>query len=381
MFLILLNLKQTNQMNRMKLLCSLSLAFFVQAVSFAADNNCIISGKINGVPRDTKVMALRRSGEYGFDTVSIAKTKENGEFSLVLGSSSFNEMIEVRFEGLRSTISVISEMGNVVMSGDKNMLYKTDIKGTPENDRWNSFQKYSLEIVKQRNELMQRTSSMTKEEKIKLHKGLDDLQKHFSDSLISNFPNSAVALYLAKVPLPMMKYKQIDSTLAHFKPYFAKHRYYKEMKERADILRRVAPGAMAPDFNVLQPDGKSKISLSSLRGKYVLLDFWASWCVPCRAENKGTVELYAKYHPLGLEIVSFSLDSKLDAWSEAVEKDGLVWHNASDLVGGKLSPVATEYGIDGLPAIWLIDPSGRIVAESVRGEALDKILSSVLIKK
>ena len=136
---------------------------------------------------------------------------------------------------------------------------------------------------------------------------------------------------------------------------------------------------MAPDFNVMQPDGKSKVSLSSLRGKYVMLDFWASWCVPCRAENVHTKTLYEKYHSKGLEIVSFSLDSDREAWKKAVEKDGLVWNNASDLVGGKLSPVAQKYGIDGLPAVWIIDPKGKIVAEGVRGEKLEKLLESIFV--
>lgn len=112
-----------------------------------------------------------------------------------------------------------------------------------------------------------------------------------------------------------------------------------------------------------------------------MLDFWASWCVPCRAENKHTKAIYEKFHPYGLELISFSLDSDLGAWKKAIEKDGLVWHNASDLKAGKLSPVAQKYGIDGLPAVWIIDPNGKIIAEGLQGEAIDKTLEAIFSTK
>lgn len=367
-------------MKRMKWFCALTGLLAFQGQLLAAEVNCTISGRINGLSKDIKVTVVRRSGEHGSKEVKVSKTKENGEFSLTLPATVFNELLEMRFDGVRAAVNFFAEKGNVVINGDKSKLYMSDIKGTPENDRWNAYQKYALELTLKRNSLNMNKSSYSREEFIRQFEELNARQKHFEDSLIQNFPNSAVALYLAKVPLPMLKHYQIDSALAHFKPYFAGHPYYKEMKQRADILRKVAPGAMAPDFSVLQPDGKSKISLSQFRGKYVVLDFWASWCVPCRAENVHTKELYEKYHSKGLEVISFSLDSELEAWRKAIEKDGLTWHNASDLVGGKKSPVATKYGIDGIPAIWVIDPSGKIIAENIRGEKLDQFLASVLTK-
>ena len=102
----------------------------------------------------------------------------------------------------------------------------------------------------------------------------------------------------------------------------------------------------------------------------MLVDFWAPWCVRCRAETVHTRKLYEAFHKSGLEVLCFSLDSKAEDWKRAIEEDAMVWLNASDLVGGKLSPVAQAYGIDGIPAIWLIDPDGRIIAEGLRGEKL-----------
>lgn len=350
-----------------------------QGQMLAAEINCAISGRINGLSKDVKVTVMRKSGEYGSQTVKVSKTKENGEFSFTLPSTVFNEMLEMQFEGVRFAVSFFAEKGNVVINGDKNKLYAAERKGTAENDRWNAYQQYSNALTQQRNALNM-DKSITREERGPLFQAINAQQKHYEDSLVQHCPSSVVALYVAKVPLMMLKHYQLDSLLAHFKPYFAGHPYYLQMKQRADILRRVAPGAMAPDFAVLQPDGKSKITLSQFRGKYVVLDFWASWCVPCRAENVHTKELYEKYHSKGLEFISFSLDSDLQAWRKAIEKDGLTWHNASDLVGGKKSPVATKYGIDGIPAIWVIDPSGKIIAENIRGEELDKFLATVLTK-
>ncbi|WP_066409080.1 TlpA disulfide reductase family protein [Flavisolibacter tropicus] len=366
-------------MKRIKWLCTLASLLVFQGQLLATEINCAVNGQINGLGKDVTLTVVQRSGEHGSQTVKTTKTKEKGEFSFTLPATLFNQMLEIRVEGVRYAISFFAEKGMVQITSDKNKLYVADIKGTAENERWDAYQKYALAITLKRNSLNMNMGSTSKEERIRLFTELDAQQKHFEDSIIQHYPNSVVALYLAKVPLPMLKYYQIDSLLTHFKPYFATHNYYLAMKKQADVLRKVAPGAMAPDFTVVQPDGVTKISLSSLRGKYVMLDFWASWCVPCRAENVHTKELYEKYHPYGLEILSFSLDSDRDAWKKAVEKDGLVWHNASDLVGGKLSPVAQKYGIDGLPAVWIIDPKGKIVAEGVRGESLDKLLSSLFV--
>ena len=365
--------------NKLKWVLALAFTSAFQVNSFAGDNECVVSGTINGLQKDVKLTVKRRSGEYGNDMVKVSKTLENGAFSFTLPSTAFNEMLEMKFEGIQYAVTFFAEKGRLVINGEKAKLYAAELEGSPENERWNDYQQFVLGITKKRNALAMGGTAYSKEEKGKIFDALNAEQKHFEDSVVNNYPKSIVALYLAKVPLPMMKHYQIDSVLAHFKPYFAQHKYYLEMKKRADVLRKTAPGAMAPDFNVLQPDGKSKISLSSLRGKYVMLDFWASWCVPCRAENVHTKALYEKYHSKGLEIVSFSLDSDLQAWKKAVEKDGLVWNNASDLVGGKKSPVAQKYGIDGLPAVWIIDPKGRIVAEGVRGEQLEKLLESIFV--
>jgi len=344
--------------------------------SFAQGNACSVTGNISGITREGKI-TISRSSTPGSVPVKTAVIKNNGDFSFTLPAILLNDLYDLRIEGMQGDMKFIAEKGNVKIKGKKNLLYKAEISGSPENDRWNSYQKFLIDQSTKSNEMTMGGDKFTREERLALFYKQQADKKNYADSLIRNHPKSVVSLYVAQIPLMMLKHNQIDSLLAVFKAYFPAHKYFIAMKTRADILRKVAPGAIAPDFTVIKPDGKTKISLASFRGKYVLLDFWASWCVPCREENVHTKKLYEKFKSHGLEIISFSLDSDLKAWKEALEKDGLVWHNASDLVGGTKSPVAKKYGIDGIPAIWLIDPNGKIVVENVTREALEKELESI----
>ncbi|SFG67838.1 Peroxiredoxin [Pedobacter insulae] len=346
--------------------------------SFAQEVFCKVSGNISGLDKAAKITISRN--RTSSIPVKTTVTKINGDFSFTLPAIMFNELYDLKVEGARGTANFIAEKGTVKITGEKERIYLAVVKGTPENDHWNNYQKFSQEQSKQNNHLTMNADKFTEEERIAIFNKVQQRQENYTDSLVQNYPKSVVALYIAKIPLMMMKHDQIDSLLTVFKPGFAKHPYYLAMKTRADILRKVAPGAIAPDFTVIKPDGTSKISLSSFRGKYVLLDFWASWCVPCREENIHTKTIYQKFNPAGLEVISFSLDSDIKAWRDALKQDGLIWHNASDLVGGTRSPVAKNYGIDGIPALWLIDPTGKIIAEGIRGETLEALLESIFSK-
>ncbi len=145
-----------------------------------------------------------------------------------------------------------------------------------------------------------------------------------------------------------------------------------------EALATVDIGKVAPDFRAPTPDGE-QLALSDIKGKATIIDFWASWCGPCRRENPNVVRVYEKYHDKGLEIISVSLDrpGQKQAWLDAIEKDRLTWHHVSNLKYFN-DPVAQLYHVNAIPATFILDEEGKIVAKKLRGKALEDQIAQLL---
>lgn len=180
------------------------------------------------------------------------------------------------------------------------------------------------------------------------------------------------AKYLFTKPIPklmMLAYDKMKSDLPNSK-------YTKSLGKTVERMGPIVEGAIAPEIKLKTPDG-TELALSSLRGKVVLVDFWASWCGPCRRENPHVKAIYERYKDKGFEIYGVSLDTKVSSWKSAIQKDGLTWKHVSDL-GGWKSSAAKLYNVHSIPATFLLDQEGRIVKTGFRSNQLEALLIPLL---
>jgi peroxiredoxin len=197
-------------------------------------------------------------------------------------------------------------------------------------------------------------------------------------SFIKSHPKSPVSAYILGNDLnnSAIPIAEVIESLTYIDKSLESNSYVKVANKRVDDVKGTTVGYTATNFSQNTPDGK-KVSLTDFRGKYVLIDFWASWCRPCRAENPNVVAAYNRFKDKGFTVLGVSMDSNKDPWLAAIQQDNLTWTHVSDLKGWG-NEVGKIYGVTGIPQNFLIDKEGKIVAKDLRGVALDEKLAEII---
>lgn len=348
----------------------------VTATAKKADSSYAIIGKVTGL--DTGIVILAHRQYDKSDTALL----DHGYFTFK-GKADTAEMCTITIGN--QTKRFFLENGKISMLIKKDSLPYASISGTQIQDEYNYFHNQLTKSVSDQMSHVDKAYDSANDKKNKramdslekIYTALDLEQKQLVMDFAKSHPASVVSAYEVftnfsynpRAGLIDSLYKALDTTIRA--TYFGKL-----IQQTAEKAKLTAIGNPAPDFANNDVNGKP-ILLSSLRGKYVLLDFWASWCGPCRLENPNVVKAYHKYHDKGFDIYGVSLDDTKTDWVQAIKKDGLDWTQVSDLKGWQAS-AASLYGVKGIPMNYLLDKNGIIVAKGLRGDELDGKLSELL---
>lgn len=192
----------------------------------------------------------------------------------------------------------------------------------------------------------------------------------------SNANADLSGFYIMSTLDPEMAEPELIAYADKIKDEFPNNRFVTEFKTEVDKLRKLAVGQKAPEITAYTPDNKT-VKLSDFKGKVVLVDFWASWCMPCREENPNIVRLYNANKDKNFTVLGVSLDNNPGSWMRAIQDDKLTWTNISDLQAWS-SPLIIDYSIKGIPASYLLDENGVILAKNLRGKQLEDFLTKTL---
>ncbi|HSD14083.1 MAG TPA: TlpA disulfide reductase family protein [Flavobacterium sp.] len=372
---------------KLLLLAGLSI---LASCSKVGDNEFLITGTAEGI-ENGKMAILQLQDDMGpisKDTVKI----ENGKFEFKGKTGEGPEIAFVVIESLNNgMVPFILENGEINLNVDKDTIQKSKIGGTGNNDK---FQEYndgagaiykkmvSFQKANQQKFMDARKAndtavmhSLTKQN-IGFQKDMDK----FSESFVEKNPTTFISClllenFIGRQSLEADKIVKLYNTLS---ADVKKTKSGKRVGDFANSQKAVKTGNEAPNFSAPTPEGKT-VSLKESLGKVTIIDFWASWCGPCRAENPNVVALYNEFHAKGLNIIGVSLDKDADKWKEAIAKDKLVWTQVSNLKYWQ-EPIAKQYNVGVIPATFILDASGKIVVKDLKGAELKAKIAELLAK-
>lgn len=199
------------------------------------------------------------------------------------------------------------------------------------------------------------------------------------EELFTTYKDSPVTAFMIASAMQQMDYSSLKARYEMLGETAKTCFYGQVIAMQLVAFKQVEPGAVAPDFKAATLNGDT-LSLHGIKAKVKLVDFWASWCGPCRRENPNVRKIYQKYHDKGLEIIGVSLDNKKEEWAKAIKDDKITWPNISELKGNN-SEIAARYFVRGIPHTILLDENNRIIAKDLRGKALEKKIAELLGEK
>ncbi len=338
-----------------------------------------LTGKIAGMtegkvylskPQDNKLVKI--------DSVAIG---ENG-FSFV-GKVESAEMYFLELEGQRGAIQLFLE--NSVISVDANLenLREAKVVGSKNQDVMIAFSDSQKTVQEQQQAMYQEyQKAMQAQNKTAADSIRGEFDKSEEVNKAANLEfvkvnsNTVAAAFIAQRISVQMNAKEIEDLFNLLAENAQVSLYGVKIKEKIDTMKKVAIGQPAPDFTINTPEG-TPLSLSSFKGKVVLVDVWASWCGPCRRANPEMVKLYNEVHDRGVEFLGVSLDKDKEAWLKAIKDDNLTWNHVSELTYWD-SKVVKAYAINGVPFTLLVDQNGNIAGTKLHGEELKAAIEKLL---
>lgn len=280
------------------------------------------------------------------------------------------------------------EAGSTFMEGDTSKSSHINTRGGNSTSLFNDYKQTADSFTRYRSSLESFISGPHASNDSAIHaKYMDDFylsmseEETFTEQFVRKHPDSYVSAYLLYYKFSGEgNINKGIALLSILSRQIQQSKYARQLLQLQLNLKSSISGTHAPEFS--EPDTSGKIlRLTNIKARYILIDFWASWCGPCRRENPVLVEAYKKYHDKGFEILSVSFDQNRAAWINAINKDGLSWLNVSNLDDWQNDKVADLFGVNQIPANFLIDAQGQIVGKNLTGVGLDYVLEKQLGKQ